>query len=112
MEVEAICRAVTWIVEHPDEARPPYKLFTDYKPFVDLYNVPNWSKRDGSICRIIKKGKEMGLEVTHIPAHTQEHNGNKVCDITCRALCRLVLRHGVSALSLVVGKAAIADGGT
>jgi hypothetical protein len=112
MEVEAIYRAVIWIAGHPDEVRPPYKLFTDYKPFVALYNGPNWSKRDGSIGRIIKKGKEMGLEVIHIPAHTQEHNGNKACDITCRALCGFVLRHGVSALSLIAGKAAIDDGGS
>ena len=110
METEAICQAVAWIAENPDKAKPPYKLVTDYKPFVDLYNGSNWLRRGGSIGRSIKIGKEMGLEVTHIPAHMQEHNGNKVCDKTCRALCSLVLLYGVSALSLVAGKAAVADG--
>jgi ribonuclease HI len=99
MEIEAICRAINWIAGNPDKARPPYQLFTDNNPFVCLYNGPNWSKRDDPIGLAMKKGKEMGLEVTHIAAHAQEHNGNKVCDITCRALSGAVLKYGVEALS-------------
>jgi ribonuclease HI len=100
METEAICQAIHWISDHPDEALPPYKLFTDYNPFVGLYNGSNWAYRDDAVGRAIQKGKEMGLEVYHIPAHEEKHNGNKMCDITCRALCGIVSRHGTEALSL------------
>lgn len=101
MEVEAICRAVAWVADHMEKVRPPYRLFTDYEPIVNLYNGPNWSRYDGSVGRMMQKGKEIGVEMSHISAHKQEHNGNKICDITCRALCGLILQHGANALSLV-----------